>query len=53
MLGWKTILAGVLTILYGVLVVGLYSQDWNSAIELVLAGLAILGIGHKLDKLRR
>lgn len=53
MSGWKTISAGIITIAYGIVVQGIYNQNWTTALELVLAGLAILGLGHKLDKLKK
>ncbi len=50
MSGWKTVSAGLLTIVYGIAgtVVGLH--DPATGFQYVVAGLAVLGIGHKLDK---
>ena len=50
--GWKTYVAGGLLMAWGVggLLLGKHSQD--QAMEYVGEGLAIIGIGHKLDKIR-
>jgi len=55
MKGWKTWVAGIGTILTGVgqLAMALSGQgdvDFNSAITTITAGLAIIGIGHKIEK---
>ena len=59
MQGWKTKLAGVSSILSGAgLVIGGLVSDAGpdfgqvkSGMGMVIAGLGMLGIGHKLDKL--
>lgn len=50
MYGWKTWTSAILSILYGVVgwIVGLH--DIDTMIALVLAGLAMIGIGAKIDK---
>jgi hypothetical protein len=50
--GWKTYVAGGLLIAWGVggLLMGKHTQD--QAMEYVGEGLAVIGIGHKLDKIR-
>lgn len=42
--GWKTYLVGFAMILYAVVVLGLQNGDWNSAVEMVLAALAVMGL---------
>jgi len=51
--GWKTYLAGVLSILYGVGFEGIYTGDWNKAVTYILAGLALFGIRSALTKVIR
>jgi len=51
--GWKTWLAVIGTILYGITVEGIYNNNWASAVTYVLAGLALLGIGGKLTKINK
>lgn len=58
--GNKTYISGVLSIVTGV--VGLvghffaqdtqFAMDVDVAITLILTGLSVLGVGHKLDKLK-
>jgi len=50
MSGWKTWTAAALSVLYGVggLIFGLHSAD--VAMGFVLAGLGLVGIGHKIEK---
>jgi len=55
MKGWKTKLAGIGTMLLGVgqIVKAVSDADWQAGQQgfaVVMAGLAILGIGHKIDK---
>lgn len=52
MTGWKTLTAGILSILYGIggYISGLH--DIQTCLTFVLSGLALLGIGHKLDKVK-
>ena len=56
MSGWKTYLAGIGTILLGVSQVAMAlgapeaGTSINGGVQTVLAGLAIVGIGHKIDK---
>lgn len=51
-MGWKTYLAAILSILYGVGFEGIYSNNWNAAVTYILAGLGLLGIGHKIEKVK-
>ena len=56
--GWKTYVAGFGMILVGVGGIALhvsgsdssFTLDFNQGIELLLAGLAVIGIGHKVEK---
>ena len=48
--GWKTYLAAVLSIFYGIGFEGLYANDWTSAVTYILAGLGLLGIRSALTK---
>jgi len=56
MKGWKTLLAGVGTILLGAsqIVLAFAKPEAGTSVEAgmqtMLAGLAVVGIGHKLDK---
>ena len=56
MSGWKTYLAGIGTILLGISQVAMAlgapeaGTSINGGVQTVLAGLAIVGIGHKIDK---
>ena len=55
MSGWKTWAAGIGSILAGL---GMMAQslsgqgevDFNGAVQMIIAGLAIIGIGHKIEK---
>ncbi len=49
-LGWKTISVAVSMILYGVFVVGVQGGDWNAALELILQGLALVGLRIGIGK---
>ena len=59
MTGWKTKTAGGLMIAYAIIgavltLLGSDSgMDLSKALEVGMAGLAILGLGHKLDKINR
>ena len=50
MTGWKTWTAAASSVLYGVvgLIFGLHSAD--VAMGFVVSGLALVGIGHKIEK---
>ena len=50
MQGWKTYLAAVLSILYGVGFEGIYNSDWQAAITYILAGLSLIGIRSAITK---
>jgi len=50
MTGWKTKTAGFASIAWGIGGYFLGLHDINEAANNVVAGLGILGIGHKLDK---
>lgn len=52
MQGWKTWIAALGSILYGVLFEGIYNNNWASAVNYILAGLALIGLGNKLDKVK-
>lgn len=51
--GWKTLLAGFLSIIWGIggWIAGIH--DANEAMNYFISGFGILGVGHKLDKLRQ
>ena len=51
MTGWKTKTAGFLAIGYGILGFILNVHDIDHASDFVVQGLAILGIGHKIEKI--
>lgn len=53
MKGWKTWLAAGVSVIYGIggWVGGLH--DFDAAVKLVVTGLALVGIGHKIEKIRR
>lgn len=48
--GWKTIAAGTLSITYGVLGVLFGMHDFGTGTQFCVNGLAIIGIGHKIEK---
>ncbi len=57
MTGWKTKLAGIGMIVtgLGIVISGLVGDSFDFAkvkegAQLILAGLAVLGLGHKIDK---
>lgn len=55
MKGWKTWAAGIGTILLGISqgalsLAGQGYGDLQTAIQTIMAGLAIIGIGHKIEK---
>ena len=56
MSGYKTYLAGIGTILLGISQIALAlgqpeaGTTINGGVQTVLAGLAVIGIGHKLEK---
>jgi hypothetical protein len=52
MQGWKTIVAGVISIAYGLVEI-IINGNVQSGFQFIMAGLAILGIGHKLDKIKK
>jgi hypothetical protein len=51
MRGWKTYLAGSMSILFGIsqLIIS-NGASVNESIAYILGGLAAVGIGHKVDK---
>ena len=61
--GWKTTVSGILTILLGVAGLGIkllapesevaLAVDIQVSMGLITAGLAILGVGHKVEMARR
>jgi hypothetical protein len=48
--GWKTWLAAIGMILYGIGVEGFINGNWAAAVQMILAALALIGIGSKIDK---
>lgn len=50
MIGWKTWIAAALSICYGVFgwLLDLHGPD--AMMQFVINGLALVGIGHKIDK---
>ena len=55
MTGWKTWASGIASILSGIVAIllaitGEGDGDLMAGISLIIAGLAILGIGHKVEK---
>jgi len=53
MTGWKTITAAVVSMLYGIGFEGIYNNNWMSAVNYILAGMALFGIGGKLSKIEK
>lgn len=51
MTGWKTSAAGALSILYGFFGYLYGAHEFEQAIHFIVEGLAILGIGHKIEKI--
>lgn len=49
--GWKTYLAAILSILYGIGFCGIYQSNWSEAITYILAGMAVLGFRSALTKI--
>ena len=51
MRGWKTWCAAMGSVIYGVL--GYWSElhDLDTAIKMILGGLALVGLGHKIDRI--
>ena len=52
MQGWKTWIAVIAMILYAVAYEGLFNSNWVKAMEIIIAAIALIGIGHKLDKVK-
>lgn len=50
--GWKTWVAAIGMIIYAIAYEGLYNNNWASAVQLILAALALIGIGSKIDKIK-
>jgi len=48
--GRKTYIVGIAMIVYAVAGVASQSHDFNSAIELILEALAIMGLRHGISK---
>lgn len=53
MTGWKTWLAVVSIVLYGIGFEGIYNGNWSLAMTYLLGALSLLGIGGKLSKIER
>ena len=51
MKGWKTWLAGIGSILWGVIGIVTGTHDLEVGIGFITGGLGIIGIGHKLEKM--
>lgn len=49
-MGWKTYLAAILSILYGVGFCGIYQNNWSDAVTYILAGLGLIGIRSSITK---
>lgn len=49
-MGWKTYLAAILSILYGIGFCGIYSGDWSQAVTYILGGLTLIGIRSAITK---
>lgn len=60
MSGWKTWVAGIGTVLTGLGMIGaaltkeggFAFADLQNGMQTVLAGVAVLGIGHKIDRIK-
>lgn len=42
--GYKTYITGTIMILFAVVVLGFYEGNWNEAVSMVLAALALMGL---------
>ena len=51
--GWKTWVAAITSVVYGVGFLGIYSGNWAEAMVYIIAGLSLVGIGGKLTKINR
>lgn len=51
MSGWKTKLAALLSIVYGTAGMLLGLHDSDAAMQFIVQGLGLLGIGHKIEKI--
>ena len=50
MKGWKTWLAVISSIGYGIMGYVSELHDLDTAIKMVIGGLALVGLGHKIEK---
>jgi len=50
MTGWKTKTAALLSIVYGVGGLLLDMHDADAAVQFIVQGLGLVGIGHKIEK---
>lgn len=48
--GWLTYTAAIVTLLYGVIVKGMFEGDWTLVPEFVMAFLVIIGVRRALPK---
>ena len=51
--GYKTWIAVVVSLAYGIGFEGIYNNNWAAAMTYILAALSLLGIGGKLTKINR
>lgn len=50
MTGWKTKSAAILSILYGLAGWALGLHDMDTGMQFTINGMALLGVGHKIEK---
>lgn len=50
MSGWKTKIAAFLSVAYGVFGIFAGLHDSSEGVQFVVNGLALIGIGHKIEK---
>ena len=50
MTGWKTKLAAALAVIYGITGFLLDMHDMDSAMDYIITGLGLIGVGHKIEK---
>jgi len=53
MTGWKTKAAALLSVSYGTLGLLLGMHDSDAAVQFIVQGIGLLGIGHKIEKTKQ
>jgi len=50
MKGWKTWIAGITSILYGIIGYIVEIHDPDAMVQFTTVGLGMIGLGHKIEK---